>query len=209
MGRHRGEAAGAGRRASSKPPRPDRRCARTACGSSTRVMESNTQLIANEQALADSWKRTKIENIALLLRAAIEAQGRVGLMLNVQRDDLDKVLALLPALQRPTISSLSEERMGRREHDHRRAHRARPDSEAESGRRSGHRRVPAEQDRCVTDDAGSFEARIHTAGGEGPALAGARSRRRDRAARRADRRRRPDATARPPCCATRATFDRP
>ena len=72
------------------------------------VMESNTQLIANEQALADSWKRTKIENIALLLKAAIEAQGRVGLMMNVQRADLSKVLALLPALQRPTISSLSE-----------------------------------------------------------------------------------------------------
>lgn len=73
------------------------------------VMESNTQLIANKTALADSWKRTKIENIALLLRAAIEAQGRVGLMLNVRRTDLTKVLALLPALQRPTISSLSDE----------------------------------------------------------------------------------------------------
>ena len=72
------------------------------------VMESNTQLIANDAALADPWKRTKIENIALLLRAAIEAQGRVGLMLNVRRVDLDKVLALLPALQRPTISSLSD-----------------------------------------------------------------------------------------------------
>jgi ATP phosphoribosyltransferase len=72
------------------------------------IMESNTQLIANEQALADSWKRTKIENIALLLRAAIEAQGRVGLMLNVLRADLDQVLSLLPALQRPTISSLSD-----------------------------------------------------------------------------------------------------
>jgi ATP phosphoribosyltransferase len=73
------------------------------------VMESNTQLIANEAALADSWKRTKIDNLALLLRAAIEAQGRVGLMLNVRRDDLPAVLALLPALQRPTISSLSDE----------------------------------------------------------------------------------------------------
>ena len=73
------------------------------------VMESNTQLIANEGALADGWKRTKIENIALLLRAAIEAQGRVGLMLNVRREDLDKVLSLLPALQRPTISSLSDQ----------------------------------------------------------------------------------------------------
>jgi ATP phosphoribosyltransferase len=72
------------------------------------VMESNTQLIANDLALADDWKRTKIENIALLLRAAIEAQGRVGLMLNVRRADLDRVLALLPALQRPTISSLSD-----------------------------------------------------------------------------------------------------
>ena len=73
------------------------------------VMESNTQLIANDAALADPWKRTKIENIALLLRAAIEAQGRVGLMLNVRRADLPRILALLPALQRPTISSLSDE----------------------------------------------------------------------------------------------------
>jgi ATP phosphoribosyltransferase len=72
------------------------------------VMESNTQLVANRTALADAWKRTKLENLALLLKAAIEAQGRVGLMLNVRRDDLDGVLALLPALQRPTISSLSD-----------------------------------------------------------------------------------------------------
>ena len=72
-------------------------------------MESNTQLIANHTALADRWKRTKIENMALLLRAAIEAQGRVGLMMNVRRDDLAAVLALLPALQRPTISGLSDE----------------------------------------------------------------------------------------------------
>src|SRR3954453_4073051 len=73
------------------------------------VMESNTQLIANKTALSDHWKQTKIENIALLLKAAIEAQGRVGLMLNVRREDLTKVLAQLPALQRPTISSLSNE----------------------------------------------------------------------------------------------------
>ena len=73
------------------------------------VMESNTQFITNRTALADSWKRTKIENLALLLKAAIEAQGRVGLMLNVRRDDLAAVLDLLPALQRPTISALSDE----------------------------------------------------------------------------------------------------
>src|SRR4029077_16020440 len=68
------------------------------------VMESNTQLVANHTALADDWKRTKLENIALLLKAAIEAHGRVGLMLNVRREDLAGVLGLLPALQRPTIS---------------------------------------------------------------------------------------------------------
>ena len=72
------------------------------------VMESNTQLVANDVALADTWKRTKIENIALLLQASIEAQGRVGLMLNVRREELDTILNLLPALQRPTISPLSD-----------------------------------------------------------------------------------------------------
>jgi ATP phosphoribosyltransferase len=72
------------------------------------VLESNTQLIANRRALGDDWKRTKLENIALLLKAAIEAQGRVGIMLNVHRDHLDGVLALLPALQRPTISALTD-----------------------------------------------------------------------------------------------------
>ena len=73
------------------------------------VMESNTQLIANRAALADRSKRDKVDNIALLLRAAIEAQGRVGLMLNVRRSDLQGILSLLPALQRPTISALSDE----------------------------------------------------------------------------------------------------
>ena len=72
------------------------------------VLESNTRLIANARALEDGWKRTKLENIALLLKAAIEAHGRVGIMLNVRRADLDGVLALLPALQRPTISPLSD-----------------------------------------------------------------------------------------------------
>ena len=73
------------------------------------VLESNTQLIANPGALDQAWKRTKLENIALLLRAAIEAQGRVGIMLNTRRADLAAVLALLPALQRPTISPLSDD----------------------------------------------------------------------------------------------------
>jgi ATP phosphoribosyltransferase len=72
------------------------------------VTESNTQLIANAAAMADSWKQEKIANLALLLKAAIEAQGRVGLMLNVRQTDLLSILGLLPALQRPTVSSLSD-----------------------------------------------------------------------------------------------------
>jgi ATP phosphoribosyltransferase len=72
------------------------------------IMESNTQFVANQAAMGNDWKRSKIENIALLLKAAIEAQGRVGLMLNVRRVDLDKIIGQLPALQRPTVSSLSD-----------------------------------------------------------------------------------------------------
>ena len=72
------------------------------------VTESNTQLIANAAAMADEWKQMKINSLALLLQAAIEAQGRVGLMLNVRQTDLLSILALLPALQRPTVSSLSD-----------------------------------------------------------------------------------------------------
>ena len=73
------------------------------------VLESNPQLVASEAAEQDEWKRTKIENIAMLLKAGIEAQGRVGLMLNVRREDLDNILTLLPALQRPTVAPLSDE----------------------------------------------------------------------------------------------------
>jgi ATP phosphoribosyltransferase len=73
------------------------------------VLESNTQLIANVDAWADPEKRQKIENIALMLQGAMEAQGRVGLMLNVRKSDLPAVLSVLPALQRPTISSLADD----------------------------------------------------------------------------------------------------
>ncbi len=72
------------------------------------VMESNTQLIANRLAWTDAWKRQKLENVALLLRAAIAAQGRVGIMLNTRRADLPTILELLPALRRPTISPLAD-----------------------------------------------------------------------------------------------------
>ena len=72
------------------------------------VMESATQFIASEDAWTVPEKRQRIENIALLLHAAIEARGRVGLMLNVRRTDLDRVLGLLPALRRPTVSPLAD-----------------------------------------------------------------------------------------------------
>ena len=72
------------------------------------VMESNTQLIANRDAWLDAEKRTKLQNIALLLQAAIAAQGRVGIMLNAKQNDLAKILGLLPALRRPTISPLAD-----------------------------------------------------------------------------------------------------
>jgi ATP phosphoribosyltransferase len=73
------------------------------------VLESNTQMIANLGAWADREKRQKIENIALMLQGAMEAQGRVGLMLNVRQKALAQVLAELPALQRPTVSSLADD----------------------------------------------------------------------------------------------------
>ena len=71
------------------------------------VMESETHLIAGQKALADPWKREKIDQIALMLRGAIDAQSQVGLMLNVKRENLKAVLAELPALNSPTVSELS------------------------------------------------------------------------------------------------------
>ena len=72
------------------------------------LMESETQLIANRDAFKDDWKRNKIENLSLMLNAAIAAQGRVGLMMNVMKTDLTDVLRVLPALNSPTISQLSD-----------------------------------------------------------------------------------------------------
>lgn len=72
------------------------------------VLESNTKFFANHAAWNDAWKRAKMETIVMLLKGAIEASGKVGLMLNVHKDDLDNVLAVLPALKRPTISHLSD-----------------------------------------------------------------------------------------------------
>jgi ATP phosphoribosyltransferase len=72
------------------------------------LMQSTTRFIANPQAALDPWKRQKMDDLVMLLRGAMAAEGKVGLMMNVRRDDLNRVLAILPALQKPTISSLSD-----------------------------------------------------------------------------------------------------
>ena len=72
------------------------------------VMESNTQLIANVNSWKDSWKRRKLEDMRMLLEGAINALGKVGLMLNVEKKNLKSVLGVLPALKKPTISPLSD-----------------------------------------------------------------------------------------------------
>src|ERR1041385_547438 len=73
------------------------------------VLESNTQLIANVTSWKDAGKRRKLEDIKMLLEGAINALGKVGLMLNVEKNNLAAVLAVLPALKNPTISTLSDE----------------------------------------------------------------------------------------------------
>jgi ATP phosphoribosyltransferase len=72
------------------------------------VLQSTTRFIANHAAVADPWKKQKIDDIVLMLRGAMAAEGRVGLMMNVQEKDLTKILALLPSLQNPTVSALSD-----------------------------------------------------------------------------------------------------
>ena len=72
------------------------------------ICESTTQFIANKKALKDPWKKKKMGQIAMLLKGAIDAEGMVGLKLNVTEDNLTKVLNLLPSLNDPTISCLSQ-----------------------------------------------------------------------------------------------------
>jgi ATP phosphoribosyltransferase len=73
------------------------------------VLESTTKLIANRASWKNSWKREKIESIAMLLQGAIAAEEKVGLKMNLRKANLEKVLKILPALRKPTISELSEE----------------------------------------------------------------------------------------------------
>ena len=72
------------------------------------VLASTPRLIANHAALRDPWKKAKLDNIALMLASCLAAEGRVGLMMNARRGDLDAITALLPALRKPTIAHLSD-----------------------------------------------------------------------------------------------------
>ncbi len=73
------------------------------------LMETNTQLIANKKAWEDSWKKEKIEQISLLLKGALKADGMVGLKMNVPKEKLDEVIKLLPSLTAPTIANLYQQ----------------------------------------------------------------------------------------------------
>ncbi len=102
-----------------KPPRlVDAIVEATETGSSLRannlkiidtILTSVPKFIANKDSFKDEWKRKKMDNIVLLLQGAIRAQEKVGLKMNVEKKDLSAVLAILPALKKPTVSSLSEE----------------------------------------------------------------------------------------------------
>jgi ATP phosphoribosyltransferase len=72
------------------------------------LLQSTTRFIANERAYADPWKKRKMDDLVMMLRGAMAAEGKVGLMMNVRKADLPAVLKILPALQTPTISSLSD-----------------------------------------------------------------------------------------------------
>jgi ATP phosphoribosyltransferase len=72
------------------------------------ILESSTRFIANKIAWKDKWKQQKIDNLVLLLRGALEAEERVGLKMNVPKNSLKKILALLPAMHSPTISELTD-----------------------------------------------------------------------------------------------------
>jgi ATP phosphoribosyltransferase len=71
------------------------------------ILTSTTRFIANEKALKNPWKKQKIENIAMLLKGALNAEGMVGLKMNVKQNNLGKIEKILPALKKPTVSQLN------------------------------------------------------------------------------------------------------
>ena len=113
------------------------------------VLESNTQLIANHAAWDDAAKRRKLEDIKMLLEGAINALGKVGLMLNVHKNDLAAGAGRAARAEAPDHLASERRRVAGGEHDSRRIHGARHHPAPEAGRRAGNCRVSAEQDRIV------------------------------------------------------------
>lgn len=72
------------------------------------LMQSTTRLVANKKAWQHDWKREKIENLACLLQGSLRAEKKVGLKMNIAQKDLDRIVALLPAMHTPTISNLAD-----------------------------------------------------------------------------------------------------
>jgi len=72
------------------------------------ILQSTTRFIANKDAYAEVWKKTKLDNISLMLQSCLAAENKVGLMMNVPRASLERILELLPALQKPTVAQLSD-----------------------------------------------------------------------------------------------------
>ena len=73
------------------------------------VLETTTVLIANQDTVADEWKKNKVERLIMLLQSALESRNRVGVMLNIKREKLDEVIKLLPETKVPTVSSLMDD----------------------------------------------------------------------------------------------------
>lgn len=72
------------------------------------LLQSTTRFISNQKAYADPWKKQKMDDLVLMLQGAMAAEGKVGLMMNIRKNELSAVIKILPALQNPTISSLSD-----------------------------------------------------------------------------------------------------
>ncbi len=98
------------------------------------VLQSTTRFVANKAAMADEWKRSKIDNLALMLKSCLAAEGKVGLMMNVRRVDLPKVLRTASRVAKTDRRLAVGSRLGRREHDRRRVVRPRRRPQAERGR---------------------------------------------------------------------------
>ena len=113
------------------------------------VLESATVFIMNRAAAADAWKREKAENLILMLKGAIDAASKVGLLLNVRRDDLRRRSRCSSRLEKSDDFYAQRSRLGRRQHHHRRSRRPANSSQTQSRQGSGHRRISPEQDRAL------------------------------------------------------------